>query len=216
MIDKDDLTLLPDMGDKQFEKDVLLLEQDLDVLGWDQPNILYAVMGEPGDYRLEKISEMSGHPVDWMRSAVCGTENHPGGGRLSDDVQGVAVANEGWRHPHAEDFERHYPEDWAMFTQLAEVTGVTDRTEMLHHINQAIGRLHEMIAPSDNPRRMEIRSVIVLMRNGSGMGVHRTRGEEAETFQMAAEGRVMRGMKALLTGCWPNDPEMNEPTPDRK
>lgn len=216
MIDKDELTILPEVDDEQFKKDVLMLESDLDALGWDQPNILYAVMGEPGDYRLEKISEMSGHPVDWMRAAVCGTDEHPGGGRLHDEVRGVAVANEGWRHPRAQDFERHYPEDWAMFMKLADATGVTDKEEIYERINNVLSPLHDQIAPSNNPRRIEIRSVIVLMRDGSGLGVHRTRNEDAEAFQMAQEGRVMQGMKALLTGCWPKDPAMNTPTPDRE
>lgn len=217
MIDPKDINLLPKLQDEQFEKDVLLLEADIHVLGWDQPHALYAVMGEPGDMRLEKITDMSGHPVDWMRQAVCGSDEHPGGGRLRDDVLGIAVANEGWRHPRAEDFETRYPEDWAMFESLADIAGVDkdDKEAMCGHIDKVLRHLHEQIAPHANPRRVEIRSVIVLMRDGKGLGVHRDRDREANVFDMGDAGRVLQGMKAMLTGCWPNDPDMNESTPER-
>lgn len=219
MIDPKDIKTVEKIEDEQFEKDVLQLEADLHVLGWDQPHILYAVMGKPGDLRLEKISEMSGHPVDWMRTAILGDETIgiPKGGRLRDDVLGVAVANEGWRHPHAEDFETRWPEDWEQFLHFADLAGVdrSDKERILHHVNNALHQLHSHFAPSDNPRRIEIRSVMVLMRDGKGLGVHRDRDDEPSVFPMGNGGRLLKAMQALLTGCWPADEAMNEPTPER-
>lgn len=215
----EDIKVIDKLEDEQFEKDVLQLEADLHVLGWDQPAILYAVMGEPGDMRLEKISEMSGHPVDWMRKAVCGSKEDgiPAGGRLRDDVLGVAIANEGWRHPHAEDFEKRYPEDWEKFLEFADLSGVGrhDKERIYHHVNNALEHLHSRIPPHQNPRRIEVRSVMVLMRDGKGIGVHRDRDDEPSVFPMGDGGRLIQAMRAVLSGCWPKDEDMNTPTPER-
>jgi hypothetical protein len=218
VIKPENIHLLPQMQDEQFMKDILRLEADIHVLGWDQENALYAVMGEPGDYLLEKITNMSGHPVDWLRDAVCGTKAHPGGGRLHDSVRGVAVASEAWRHPLAQDFETRYPEDWAMFMKLADLSGVDkdDKERVYHHINNALERLHDNVMPHSNPRRVELRSVMVLMRDGLSLGVSRDRDRDPVVFQMGDLGRVLQAMKATLTGCWPNDPHMNEPTEHRE
>lgn len=217
-MDPKDIKTVDMLDDPQFEKDVLQLEADLHVLGWDQPHAIYAVMGEPGDLRLEKITDMSGHPVDWMRTVLLGDKEAgiDPGGPLRDTVAGVAVANEGWRHPHARDFEKRWPEDWKMFMDLAELTGVTDMEDIYKHIDNALRRLHEQIPPHANPRRIEIRSVMVLMRDGKGVGVNRSRDEEAEVFRMGDGGRLIQAMRAMLTGCWPADEAMNTPTKERE
>lgn len=217
-IDPENIQMADAIEDERFEKDVLLLENDLDALGWDQPPRLYAVMGEPGDYRIELITEMQGHPVDWIKMAVCGVPGQRAqypGGRLNDDVQGICLAVEGWRHPIAKDIEKTDPEVWNALVEMAHVVGITDEEQIAKHVNNALATLFENHAPSSNPKRVEIRSIVVLMRDGRGISVLRDRGGEPSANISSKEGRLVAAMQAMFTGCWPKDEDMNTPTPDR-
>lgn len=179
----------------EFDKSMLILEGDLEVLGWDQPPRLYALLGEENDWRLELVTSMTGHPVEFMQMMVAT-------GRFSDDVKGVAVATEGWRHIHWDEFKEKHPDTWEKIQAVAETLGLPmDEAE-----KRARDMFHEactQIRPSDSPERIEIRNLMVVMRDGRTMGVHRDRGSEAELMPNMGEGRVIDAMKATLTGEWP-------------
>lgn len=179
----------------EFEKSMLLLENDVDALGWDQPARIYAILGDDDDLRMELMDEIEGHPVDYMRDMVAQ-------GHFDPSVKGVALVTEGWRHPTFDEFKAL--DGWPMLVKLAEMHGLSAE-EAEKKAEKAFHYANSMMRPSENPYRGEIRNVIVVMRDQRILGVHRDRGSEAELIDGMMGGRVDMAMSAMLSGVWPEE-----------
>lgn len=180
--------------DPKIEKALLLLENDIDALGWDQPPRLYAVLGDDEDPYLElAFTFPEGHPVDHMRQMVAQ-------GKFSPEVKGCVVATEGWRHPTMEDLQK--TDAWEVITRSARSANVPE-DQIEEKGRMALEYANSMMRPAENPYRVEIRNVVVVMRDGRVFGVHRDRGSAAEVMEGKIGGRVDSAMQALLTGEWP-------------
>lgn len=71
---------------------IVLLENDIDALGWDQPAKLYLIAGTPTDPRFEMAGEIQvGHPYIALQAMWMS------GMRIPDSTLGVAIVNECWR-----------------------------------------------------------------------------------------------------------------------
>ena len=196
-----------------LDKDLLLLENDIEAMGWDQPPRLYAILGKEGDYSLELIMEFAAHPVALIRAMVLGENGMPGG-RLDNRVVGVAASVEAWRHAEAKDLAKHHPDKWKELNDLAVSVGfdpVTDAQGILDHTDKVLDKIAENFSPSNSPVRIENRVLTAIMRDGKGAMVVRDRGDDPRVTEVAEGGRVVVAMRALLTGCWPADPDLNQP-----
>lgn len=210
-IPTDQIVKLDAMED--LDKDLLTLEADLHVGGWDQPARLYTIEGKEGDYRLEYLSEVHNHPVDELRSAVlAGRHLAPA---VPASVKGVALAFEGWRHACAEDLEVHHPQWWQGFLRRAEAQGFNtnpddkvSRVALMDFINEALDVIAENMSPAQSPVHIEMRSVVVMMADGRARQVVRIRNGEPDVGVVADGGRLTNAMRALLDGKWPDDPDM--------
>lgn len=190
-----DREICPPITDDEFRKTLLMLENDLDVYGWDQPPRIYAIRGTEGNYYLELLGRMAGDPaVDIGLAIECGV-------RLPPNAKGVVVTVEGWRHVRTRDLKQHYPGDYAAMVEAARLDGLIpdDTTEFDDALNKALDRLQHHIRPSMAPFRVEIRSVMAMMADGRGGMVMRDRGDdEAEIGEVGSHGRLVEALRALL------------------
>lgn len=76
-----------------IKQNAMLLESDLDSLGWDRPARLYALMPQDDYVAWRLVTEIDGHPIEFLR--VAQTMHGP----LPQEVMGIALAHEGWTFP---------------------------------------------------------------------------------------------------------------------
>lgn len=147
-----------------------LLENDIDALGWDQPNTLYAILeDEEGEDYIQRISQVDGHPADWFEArAVIGMDVHP-------MVKGLLLASEGWSYP-------------------------MDVYEAYNGDLESLSSLMRLMPPSQHPNRVEHRNLIAVLREGEGglaFGLMHRRGESSVEFTIV-DGRISDSMKRFL------------------
>jgi hypothetical protein len=153
-----------------IKANALLLESDLDGLGWDLPARLYALKAEEGDTEApwHLITEVDGHPIEYLNMV------REMFGPAPQTVTGFALAHEGWTFPES------------------VTKGLTP--EEGQKLWETLG------PPSQHPDREEIRSVYVCMRSGDSVTVMRRRGHEPEVLSDGgtSSGRLVDAMRRLL------------------
>lgn len=187
---------------EQLGKTLLLLENDLEGAGWDQPAAIYFVSGDPNDPHLTLAATLLGHPVPAMQ------EIYDDGARVPDNVIGIALATEGWRHLQLEELEEVDPQMVAVMRAATKVLFPDHTDEELDgEVKKAMGKLHQQVRPSELPSemRVEIRNVFVVFPDGTSMGVIRDRDQEPkltdfQSAEITLGGRVPDAMHHLLRG----------------
>lgn len=149
------------------------VESDINAMGWDRPARVFLLQGEPGDEFLRMMSEVEGHVGDFLEMATTSLGPIPENGSL-----GLAVATEGWTYP------RHIGE------QLAKMTA------------EEQAEYGKLVRPSEHPERREVRSVILVTRDGEVAAITRIRGGNDGEDEVLAEtdmtGRLVEQMKVAL------------------
>jgi hypothetical protein len=76
-----------------IKSNALILENDLDALGWDRPARLYALLPQDDHAIWRLVTEVDGHPIEFLK--VAKTMHGP----LPQEIMGIALAHEGWTFP---------------------------------------------------------------------------------------------------------------------
>lgn len=183
------------INEEALTKALILLENDVDALGWDQPAIIYGIEGEDDDPILKKVAEVNGHPADTME------ELYQSGMRPPDVCQGLALVTEAWRLISLQeavdsglvdltDEREAHKDDWDEFFKFASQRWV-----------EGIGAMTQISSLPDH-MRVETRNIIAVLRDGSVFLVNHDRNGEIQSYKSdetaAASGRVPEAMFALL------------------
>lgn len=194
------------------KKLLLLLENDMEGMGWDVQPRLYAVSGTPDDPRFDLLAMINGHPFEAIR------DMHKEGRRVPSQVLGLALANEGWRHLSLEEAIAIDPERFEEGMQKVKEMWRADMGEeipddkLMDIANKAHQEVVTSVRPSQLPEQMrvEVRNTMAVFRDGTSLTVMRDRGKEP-TFlnpqekKFTLQGRVPSAMHNFLNGTW--DPE---------
>lgn len=168
------------------------LEQRLHEVGWDQPSTLWAlnITSDIPEEILAQSAELGEEDAQMM--GVIGLENlavlpeDPAtsllGKKAPDEALGVLLVTEGWTFP--EDVVNSAREDGS----------------------------YVLGPPSEHPRRVELRQVVGMMKDGSAVYVRRHRGEEPRVEGDASvRGRIVDALRCYLGA--PSSQEL--PSPQR-
>lgn len=140
------------------------VESDINVLGWDKPARIFVLKGEEGDEYLELFTELDMNPIDFLEQATYRLGPIP-----ADDNRGIAVVSEGYTYSKE------------VSAQLGTKTPDEQR------------EFYEMLPPSQHPDRREVRSVVMVQRNGEVQSVNRLRGVNGEDDEVFGAGGNMDG-----------------------
>lgn len=180
---------------------LLLLESDIDALGWDRPAALYQIRGDV-DPIIEKLSELPSPRKDLQRLAL---RAHP-----PASITGLTVVTEAWST---------LPWEMAMVTvpELAELShaelieansDVFTGNETVEELNRlrAYGWTLALVDAAESvggvgnlpPHlRLEVRTVITSLRDGTTIVITRIRDDEPEVTTIAS-GTQECGLTATL------------------
>lgn len=154
---------------REREKMLMILENDIDALGWDQMPKCYAVsLAEDGTEMLNLIEDLPGHPVTTLMK-IAST------GELRNEAVALVVTNESWQYP-----------DYLSEHLLA----AKDK--------RATRALWKLLPPTVHPLRVEGRQVTLVDRTGQYLSVHRIRGEAEAHINVDVDRSLVRAMKCLL------------------
>lgn len=171
---------------------------------WDQPAILYMVVGDLKDPYFIRHSEVFGHPAQHLQALW----DH--GMRFRENVHGLAFACETWAHLTFEEMEKVEPELIKQMMVGAEAVFGTEeaREEMVKAYHNVVNERFPM--PSEMPDRLrtEARDVTLTFRNGTTLGVHRQRNHDPylmdpTPWELAQAARVPKFIHQMLNNQRP-------------
>ena len=183
------------VNEEALLKALILLENDVDALGWDMPAIIYGIEGDDDDPILKKVAEVNGHPADTME------ELYQSGMRPPEVCRGLALVTEAWRLISLQeavdaglvdltDEREAHKDDWDEFFKFASQRWV-----------EGIGTMTQ-ISELPPHMRVETRNIIAVMRDGTVFLVNHDRDGKVESYKSdamaTASGRVPESMAALL------------------
>ena len=192
-----------------LEKLALLLENDIDALGWDQDAQVYALRGPLSDPHADLIAKLGGaHPVDAL------TFVYFSGGRLPVDAIGIGLSTENWQAKTVEQIGFENIE--ALVPPIAQVVEVmramgAPKEEIRRIVTDSWNRVITSVSPSDLPNelRLELRQVMVMTAENQLVTVRRDRGAQPQVVRETPGGIIQLGRlpQALLNMARGVNPE---------
>lgn len=175
----------PDTLSEVGEAIAVRVEEVAEERGWDQPATLYEIYGEDVPAELvDRFLEAKGARPDGdyltVAFGVAETgilDGHPahalvGQRSQQESVLGAVLVSEGWNYP----------------------------PDVMEEVASGKLALEELPTPSEHPRRVEVRIVTAVFRDGTQRTVMRNRGESAHVWKDGAnlQGRLVRALKLYL------------------
>lgn len=205
-----------------LEKLALLLENDIDALGWDQDAQAYALRGPLSDPHADLLAKLGGaHPVDAL------TFVYLSGGRLPVDAIGIGLCTENWQAKTVEQIGFENIE--ALVPPIAQVVDVmramgAPEEEIRRIVTSSWNKVIASVSPSDLPNelRLELRQVMVMTAENQLVTVRRDRGAQPQVVRETPGGIIQLGRlpQALLNmarGAFPEQtnersvPDLDQP-----
>lgn len=148
------------------------LDETAQAFGWDAAPVLVSLRGAIDDAQVSRMYLVSGGwPGDWIANLVTA---HP---KEFDSCLGIVLISEGWAYPRE------------VAKRIGDLTDLEERRAGL----LAAG------PPSEHPDRLEIRSYLAVLRDGSTFYAVRVRGDEGPLdLRLALPGEVRGGIPELL------------------
>lgn len=194
-----------------IERALETLDNDLEVLGWDQPSRLYFLEGDLSDPTCRLAGIMPTYPPADMLAA------YDQGARVPEGTQGLMCSTEGYRHLFFEEVLERGPEMFEGFRKQAEKD--LKRSISKEEFEKAARSYYEneilrkMPGPANLPddKRVEVRTLVLVFKDGTTMHYARDRGsdkgihyEVSHDPESLARVRVPSAMYLFLHGVRPD------------
>jgi hypothetical protein len=193
-----------------FRRMLETLMHDQNAVGWDQPARVYQVTGTIDDPALELLTEQMLHPIGILDAA------YHQGLTIDDDSIGIAVSIESWAAVSFDEMRKVTPQMVDDIAEKARANGLSDEA-VEEAARTAWQKFLEIIPFESLPDdlREEVRTLIVVLKDGTIMLSSHARGREKISFSVPDPGFdvgwVPESMKLFLNGEHPIPGSHDEP-----
>lgn len=177
------------------------LNNDLEALGWDQPDNYYFILGSEEDPYLARVAESESHPCDTLKDFHTKVE-------IPDSVLGLVIATETVRslslRELTEDRPDLIPSMKAAIEEKAQAVGqplTFSDDEFYEAMIKSYNLLMQLIPPSHlpPPLQREDRLIVAVTKEGIAASVVATRGGEV-VLNEVKNGRIYEYAMKYLNG----------------